>query len=108
MKFNLTLIIVISSLILGCTNEPKDVPPIRYMEFERINSIPHDINSFTEGLLVHNDKLYESTGATAQLPQTRSLFGSVSLSTGKINIKAELDKNKYFGEGFTFFPKSKE
>lgn len=63
---------------------------------------PHDTTSFTEGLLVHDGQLYESTGAAQGLPQTRSLFGVVDLSTGKINSKAELDREKYFGEGITF------
>ena len=62
---------------------------------------PHDTNAFTEGFLFHNDNLFESTGAT-DLPQTRSLFGVVDLETGAIDVKAELDRDVYFGEGITF------
>jgi glutaminyl-peptide cyclotransferase len=51
--------------------------------------------------LIHNGDLYESTGATSDLPQTRSLFGIVDLQTGKIDTKAELDRVKYFGEGIS-------
>jgi glutamine cyclotransferase len=75
---------------------------IPLLNFTYLKSYPHDINSFTEGLLIHNGELYESTGATKELPQTKSLFGIVDLTTGKINIKVELDRNKYFGEGITF------
>jgi glutaminyl-peptide cyclotransferase len=63
---------------------------------------PHDTTSYTEGLLVHDGLLYESTGADKDFPQTQSLFGTVDLTTGRITPKAELDRNKYFGEGITF------
>jgi glutaminyl-peptide cyclotransferase len=75
------------------------IPNINYVY---VKSYPHDTTSFTEGLLIHSGKLYESTGATKDLPQTKSLFGVVDLTTGKINIKVEIDKAKYFGEGITF------
>lgn len=67
-----------------------------------LGSYPHDITSYTEGFVFHNKELYESTGATDGLPRTRSLFGAVDLSTGKIKVKAELDRKKYFGEGIAF------
>lgn len=67
-----------------------------------ISVFPHDTTSFTEGFLINDEKLYESTGFTDEFPQTRSLFGEVDLKTGKINPKVELDKNKYFGEGIVF------
>ena len=62
---------------------------------------PHDTNSFTEGFLVHDGKLYESTGSPEDMPETRSAFGIVDTFTGKIDIKAELDR-EYFGEGICF------
>ena len=72
------------------------------IDYGYIKSYPHDTTSFTEGFLIHNGKLYESTGATRDLPQTRSLFGIVDLTTGKIETKVEIDRLKYFGEGITF------
>lgn len=80
-------------------NTVVEIPQINYT-IE--NQYPHDITSFTEGFLFHEGKLFESTGATDNLPQTRSLFGIVDLKTGKIDVKAELDKHIYFGEGITF------
>ena len=77
----------------------KAAPLINY---RLVASYPHDTTAFTEGLLFHNGQLYESTGATNQVPNTRSLFGTVDLSTGKITPKAELDKRLYFGEGIAF------
>jgi glutamine cyclotransferase len=46
--------------------------------------------------------LFESTGHTSSYPSSRSLFGPVDLKNGRIDIKAEIDKNKYFGEGIAF------
>lgn len=66
-----------------------------------VQEYPHDTEAFTEGLLFHDGKLFESTGAT-DLPQTRSLFGEVDLGTGNIEPKVELDREKYFGEGIAF------
>lgn len=54
----------------------------------------HDTEAFTEGLLIHEGKLYESTG------QTRSYIGVVDIKTGKPDKKVVLD-DKYFGEGIT-------
>ena len=79
-----------------------EAPKIPEIKFSVENQYPHDITSFTEGFLFHDNKLFESTGATDNLPQTRSLFGIVDLKTGKIDVKAELDRNIYFGEGIVF------
>jgi glutaminyl-peptide cyclotransferase len=72
------------------------------IDFVYVNSYPHDSTSFTEGFLFNNGELYESTGANPDLPQTRSLFGTVDLTTGKIETKVEIDRIKYFGEGIAF------
>jgi glutamine cyclotransferase len=83
----------------NATNDRLSTPGINYIV---TNVYPHDTTSFTEGLLVHEGRLYESTGSPDELPQTRSLFGPVNLKTGAISPKAELDRQKYFGEGITF------
>lgn len=67
-----------------------------------VRSYPHDTAAYTEGLLVYEGQLYESTGSPDNLPQTRSLFGKVDLATGRIEVKAELDRDQYFGEGIAF------
>ncbi len=97
-------------IMSGCPEqhpEPKTPPPppensIKNIQYSIVARLPHDTNSFTEGLLFHNNQLWESTGATPQLPQTRSLFGNVDLKTGVINVRAEIDKDIYFGEGICF------
>lgn len=63
------------------------------------NNFPHDTSLFTEGFLFYGGRLMESTGAPLELQNTRSLIGIQNLKTGKLNVKVELDKSKYFGEG---------
>lgn len=75
---------------------------IPIIHYKYIKSYPHDTTSFTEGFVIYNGELYESTGATSDLSQTRSLFGVVDLLTGKIDVKVEIDRLKYFGEGMAF------
>ena len=74
-------------------------PPV--IGFTILNALPHDQNSYTEGLLINNGKLYESSGAPEENENTRSIVGIVDPVTGKIAVKAELDKKTYFGEGIT-------
>jgi glutamine cyclotransferase len=110
------LFIVSCGFISGCTNNgnnngstenelgpTKKNPEVPSLSYTVTGSLPHDTNSFTEGFLIHNKQLFESTGATDNLPQTRSLFGIVDPRTGKIETKAELDRKVYFGEGIVFF-----
>ena len=100
---------IILSMLAACHPTEEKTKPVEgapvsipKLSYEPVRTLPHDTNSFTEGLLMHDGKLFESTGYVKELPQTRSLFGIVDPATGKINIKAELDKEKYFGEGIVF------
>lgn len=52
----------------------------------------HDTEAWTQGLLIHDGRLYESTG------QKSSYIGIVDIKTGKADKKVVLD-DKYFGEG---------
>lgn len=72
------------------------------ISYTLVKSFPHDTTSFTEGLVIHDGKLYESTGSPENMPKTRSLIGVVNMQTGVIDIKAELDRKQYFGEGIAF------
>lgn len=105
-------IIIIFSLAVSvsCSNDSEhaetgsatndESPPL--INFTVVNSFPHDTTSFTEGFLIHEGHLFESTGHTDSYASSRSLFGVVDLASGKIQTKAEIDKNKYFGEGIVF------
>lgn len=112
-QFKYGVFFLLTTLFASCSCEPKketvvpppvvnETPKIPEIKFSVVSQYPHDVNSFTEGFLFHEGKLFESTGATDNLPQTRSLFGIVDMKTGKIDVKAELDRNVYFGEGIAF------
>ena len=58
-----------------------------------VGSVPHDRGAFTEGLLVHDGVLYESTGL-----EGRSDVRQTDLATGRVLRRAELPP-EYFGEG---------
>jgi glutamine cyclotransferase len=106
-------VLIIVGIFISCeTDKPKDikkvdtstiveVPETPIISYTLVNTYPHDINAFTEGFLFHEGKLFESTGAPENLPQTKSLFGIVDLKNGKIDTKVEIDKSIYFGEGIS-------
>ena len=109
MTTKLISIALIALLLFGCTgggrnsgNSSTTNKPIPTIDFVYMKSYPHDTTSFTEGLLIHQGDLFESTGSPAELPWAESLFGIVDLKTGKIDAKVKLDRVKYFGEGITF------
>lgn len=58
-----------------------------------IAEYPHDITAFTEGLQVHEGKLYEGTGEKGQ-----SAIQVTDIKTGTIEKKFPIDKD-LFGEG---------
>ena len=82
-------------------NNDNTPPPISYSV---VKAYPHDTSAYTEGFLFHDGQLYEATGtAFSEMPDSRrSLFGTVDLATGRISPKAEIDRQKYFGEGIVF------
>jgi glutamine cyclotransferase len=71
------------------------------ISYQIIAKYPHNTNSYTQGLFFDQDFLYESTGSPGYLPYTRSVLGILSLETGDIDVKVELDRDIYFGEGST-------
>ena len=96
--------ILVVSIFCSChsTDDDSDVvaistPTIKYQE---VDYFLHDTSLFTEGLLMHNGKLFESTGS----PDTfrKSLIGFTDLKTGHFVIKSALTNNKLFGEGIVF------
>ena len=107
------LFFLAGALLAACNNHNKDArttdsaaaadnaPPA--IDFSVVKTYPHDTSAYTEGFLFHDGQLFESTGTeAASMPGRRSLFGSVDLATGRITPKAELDRDKYFGEGIVF------
>lgn len=93
----------------GCNNNAEkhsgdtalEVPVTPVINYAVKQSFPHDAALFTEGLLVHNGQLFESTGSPQNLPLAKSMIGVIDLQTGKFDEKIMLDK-MYFGEGIVF------
>lgn len=63
--------------------------------YEVVNTYPHDITSYTQGLEFYNGELYESTGQRKE-----SKLRKVNFKTGEILKNINLD-DAYFGEGLT-------
>ena len=71
-----------------------DIKPASYT-YKIINTYPHDIDAFTQGLEFHKDTLYEGTGLNGE-----SSLRKTDYKTGKVLKKIDLDR-RYFGEGIT-------
>jgi len=65
--------------------------------YKIVNTYPHDIKAYTQGLEFYNGFLYEGTGRKGT-----SSIRKVELKTGKILQQLDLD-SIYFGEGITIF-----
>ena len=63
--------------------------------YEVIKTYPHNTEHFTQGLEIHNNKFYESTGEKG-----KSAIYQFDLSTGKV-LQTYKMADQYFGEGIT-------
>lgn len=109
MKLSRIALTVSCLALFACKNDPEPVqpvgvyiPPAPIIEYKVVDTLPHDVNAFTEGLLVHNGKMFESTGSPENLPNAKSYFGVVDPATGIVNSKQELAP-QFFGEGIVIF-----
>jgi glutaminyl-peptide cyclotransferase len=98
-------------IVHSCNNDPgadvkhdsttvtvpeKFVPVLNYTV---VRTLPHDSSAFTEGFFIHEGNFYESTGSPENYPGLKSVAGIIDTTTGRIDKKVELDRNKFFGEG---------
>lgn len=89
------------ALLFACkdaANEDENnnaIPTPASLGYSIVNVFPHDTAYFTQGLIWHNNTLYEGTGLYAQ-----SHLMKMDLQTGKALQKLSLDP-KFFGEGIT-------
>jgi glutamine cyclotransferase len=67
----------------------------KLLKYNIVNTYPHDVGSFTEGLEFYKDTLYESTGQNGT-----SYLRKYDYKTGKVYNQINLD-SQYFGEGIT-------
>ncbi len=63
--------------------------------YKILETYPHDIEEYTQGIEFENDTLYESTGLRKQ-----SSLRKTDYKTGEVLQKVDLD-DQYFGEGIT-------
>lgn len=95
---NSRLFVFLLSLVLfiACSGnlEKKTTPDKDLIPFTILKAFPHDVTAFTQGLTVHDGRLFESTG------QANSWIAEVDIASGRQDKKVVLDK-KYFGEGIT-------
>ena len=88
---------------VGCgnnSNNKSEAPtapnaPVPKYGYQILNIFPHDSNAFTQGLILVDGKLLESTGQEGS-----SSLRSVELQTGKILKKVDVP-SPYFAEGAT-------
>ena len=71
-------------------------PPSLYT-YQIINTYPHDIKSYTQGLEFDNEILYESTGLNG-----KSSLRKIDYLKGKVLNSINLNES-FFGEGLTLF-----
>jgi glutaminyl-peptide cyclotransferase len=98
-----THLILVLALALSCFQcqtgakgpEPAPAPngPVPKYGYQIVNIWPHDSNAFTQGLILMDGKLLESTGE-----EGRSSLRRVELETGKVLKKVDVPV-PYFAEG---------
>ena len=90
------VVLLLSSIVLVTimNREPSSSTTPRYT-CTVVNAYPHDRNAFTEGLVIADGVLYESTGLYGS-----STLRRVDLETGNVLQEVALP-NQFFGEGIT-------
>lgn len=94
---NMTVVAVILIVAVSCSSKKESENQVGYTSIPYIifKIFPHSTDAFTQGLVVANGKMIESTGQYGT-----SWVAEVDIATGIQNKKVILDK-KYFGEGVT-------
>ncbi|WP_165759018.1 glutaminyl-peptide cyclotransferase [Niastella yeongjuensis] len=103
--FVLLTLVIFSACQSGSTEENENVenagPVTPAIKYEEVDYFLHDTSLFTEGLLIHDGLLFESTGSPDK--GRKSLIGYNDLKTGAFIKKVELPHDSLFGEGIVFF-----
>jgi len=103
--FFVAVLAALGAAVPGCSKESTTPPqaltgridpataPVRVGRVEVVQTIPHSVSSWTEGLVLDGGKLYESTGQVGM-----SMLYEIDPGTGTITRRAPLPTNLY-GEG---------
>lgn len=86
------MVLQLSSCALEKEGRGKRVVNIPYTV---LRDYPHDVKAYTQGLVMHEGRLFEGTGIKKQ-----SWLAEIALETGRQLKKKDLD-GAYFGEGIT-------
>ena len=86
--------LILFSLLMACGKENSQGQDDLAISYKLKSRWKHDTQAWTQGLLIHDGRLFESTG------QKQSYIGIVNIKTGQPDKKVVLD-DKYFGEGIT-------
>jgi|JI10StandDraft_1071094.scaffolds.fasta_scaffold166906_2 glutaminyl-peptide cyclotransferase len=101
-------VVALSALLFSCNNNSdpdKDPdlgpPPVgikapETIAFTVLSQYPHDTSAYTQGLELHNGKLYEGTG-----DYTASSLRITDWKTGNVEKKHMMGTEDIFGEGIT-------
>ncbi|MDQ2656332.1 MAG: glutaminyl-peptide cyclotransferase, partial [Bacteroidota bacterium] len=94
MKMKAMLMLMLIILAVSCGNDKSggESATDLSISYKLKTRWKHDPHAWTQGLLIHNGQLYESTG------QKQSYIGVVDIKTGEADKKVVLD-DQYFGEG---------
>ncbi|ULQ54478.1 glutaminyl-peptide cyclotransferase [Flavihumibacter fluvii] len=106
------LILLFSGVMTSCNEVPEKntsditssatgtIPAPANLQYDVLNVYPHDTLSYTQGLIIYDGQLLESTGGNPEYNPYKSWVGKVDYKTGKISQQIPLDA-KYFGEGIS-------
>jgi glutaminyl-peptide cyclotransferase len=73
-------------------------PPPANLSFSIVSEFPHDTAAYTQGLELHNGKMYEGTGDFEN-----STLRITNHKTGKVEQNHPMGTKDIFGEGITIF-----
>lgn len=79
----------------SCTLEKRGREAATIIPYTVIKEYPHDVKAYTQGLVMHEGRLFEGTGIRKQ-----SWLAELALESGRQLKKTTLD-DAYFGEGIT-------
>jgi glutaminyl-peptide cyclotransferase len=95
----LAVFILLSFFLISCGDSKKSETPVSrdstMLSYTVLSILPHNSEAFTEGLIIHNNKILESTGQNGT-----SWVGEVDPGSGN-HVKKIVLSPEFFGEGIT-------
>ena len=101
-KFIIGSFIAFLLILISCekkSSEKETAADSNSLKYSLLSTLPHNDKAFTEGLVMYDEHLLESTGQKKQ-----SWIAEVDQATGQHEKKVILD-GEYFGEGITVLNK---